>query len=479
MSSAGPSRRRSALTALATLAALAALGGGLWLAQRLAPPPRPRYLLQNETAVHDFDRALKMSLRLAEQKSGIEHALVLLPRLPPATPIEALAARLYSELKVGARQQGRGVLYLYSAEENLLKIEVGYALEGAIPDLYCRRLEEAAKSYMLSEVPQDYLSELIITTNLKGLGETTRAAPARPGWLGPEFLSGGAGALTQGFRRTLADYQRAVRTLPAADWARFQPAADAALSAERYLASLREGIGDPRLPLRTEGSALFRAVVPRGEAQQQRIHEYFTAGGPARLIERGELALYVPAPGHSNLPLVLRRGRDRLWYVDEPKAWAYFHRFENDVNFWVKYADNPFLEALSAQGLPHSDYAVYGTHVATPPPPPYPYSLAAAIAAGERAIKDAPAEASRYAALAELYLYEANWLTPALALYREAERLEPNELSYRWRLVDLYLNTSRVEPMLAEFTFLAARLPLDTQLQSWARDYQREYAALD
>ena len=167
----------------------------LWLfVPHEAKPHGARYLLINETGQHDFDLALRMSLKLAERKSGIENALVLLPSLPPSKSIEETAADLFTKLQIGVRQNGRGILYLYSARENLLKIEVSYALEAVIPDVYCHHLEEAAKTYMLSEVPQDFLSELIITTNLVGMGSQSEAStPARPTWLSDEFLSGGGG----------------------------------------------------------------------------------------------------------------------------------------------------------------------------------------------------------------------------------------------------------------------------------------------
>ncbi len=38
-----------------------------------------------------------------------------------------------------------------------------YALEATFPDALCRQLEDAARTYMLSEVPQDFISELLIT----------------------------------------------------------------------------------------------------------------------------------------------------------------------------------------------------------------------------------------------------------------------------------------------------------------------------
>jgi TPM domain len=477
MSSATTSRNRSVILACIAVALAA---GSLWVWRHYGVPHRPRYVLINETGQHDYDRAFTMSLKLAERKSGIENALVLLASVPPSKTMEQTAAELFSQLRIGARRNGRGILYLYSVKENLLKIEVSYALEGDIPDIYCRRLEEAAKTYMLSEVPQDFISELIITTNLRATGATGAtgaegATLSRPQWVNSDFLSGGGGALAHGFSKTLADYEGAIRRLPEAALKDYLPSADANVSVERYLTSLAAGIGDPRLPLVTEGSRLFRAIVPRDQVQQQRIAEFFRAAGPYRLVLAGNLALAVPPPDHSNLPIVLRRGTDDLWYVDEPKSWTYFHRFEDSVNFFVKYSDNPFLGALRALHVPNAQYAIYGTHAGTPPMPAYPNSLAAAIEAQEAKIREAPRDAANHAALGDLYLFESNWLSKAIESYEQATALAPDELEYRWRLMDLYLNASQVDKMLAELKYLAEHLPADRQTQEWYRDYTKQY----
>ena len=449
--------------------------GAAFVGYRVLAPKRPHYVMINDTGQHDFDLAFRMSLKLAEGKSGIENALVLMKALPPSKSIEEAAADIFQGMHIGARRNGRGILYLYSAKENLLKIEVAYALEGEIPDAYCHRLEEAAKTYMLSEIPQDFISELIITTNLRGMGTKDLGDGAAPSWLSGEFLSGGAGALAQGYRRTLADYQGAIRQMPDANWLKFAPSSDAEESLRRYLASLASGIGDPRLPLLTEGSRIFRAIVPRNEEQQLRIHESFQSAGVYRVLYAGGLGLAVPGPGKSNLPILLRLGSDSLWYVDEAKAWTYFHRFEDNVNFFVKYADNPFLSALQSEHVPNMQSAIYGSHVRTPALPAYPFALSDAVQSGEQKILAAPAVAANYAALADLYLFEMNWQTRALELYEKAAALAPEELAYRWRLLDLYLNTSRAEKMLAEFKFLAERLPADKQTQDWYGAYAKAY----
>jgi len=239
--------------------------------------------------------------------------------------------------------------------------------------------------------------------------------------------------------------------------------------------SLAAGIGDPRLPLLTEGSRIFRVVVPRNEAQQKRIFAFFSSAGPYRLISTGNLGLAVPGPDKSNLPIVLRHGADGLWYVDEAKSWTYFHRFENNVNFFVKYADNPFLSELRALHVPNMSAAIYGTHVPTPPAPVYPFALAKAVHELEENIRNAPNIAGNYAQLGDLYLFEANWLTAATQMYEKASLLAPEELTYHWRLMDLYLNTSLADKMLAQLQYLANHLPGDSQTQDWNRAYKRAY----
>jgi hypothetical protein len=461
--------------AIACAGVIAAVAGGMAGRQAHAPR-RPQFVLINKTEQHDFDLAFRMSLKLAEKKSGIENALVLLPSLPPSKTIEQLATDLFTQLRIGARRNGRGILYLYAARENLMKIEVSYALEGDIPDALCHRLEEAAQTYMLSAVPQDFISELIITTNLRGMGSTLDAgAMSRPEWLSSEFLSGGGGALAHGYRRTLEDYQRAIRRLPDAVLGDFSPSTDAAESVRRYLHSLAAGIGDPRLPLLTEGSRIFRAVVPRNGEQQQRIHEFFVSAGAYRLIFERDLGLAVAGPDKSNLPIVLRRGSDDLWYVDEVKAWTYFHRFEDDTNFFVKYADNPFVADLRALKLPGMAGAIYGNHARAPTPPAYPFSIDAAVREGEEEIRAEPDVAANYAKLGDLYLFEMNWLAPSIELHEKASALAPDELAYRWRLMDLYLNASRADKMLAELKYLAEHLPGDIQTQDWYRAYRKDY----
>src|SRR3979490_955646 len=106
------SRRLTHRFAIA-LTLAAAVAGAAYLRWHPREAPRPRYVLVNETGRHDFDLAFRMSLKLAEQKSGIENALVLLPHLPPGRTIEEAAAEQFSNFRVRGRRDCGGILYPY------------------------------------------------------------------------------------------------------------------------------------------------------------------------------------------------------------------------------------------------------------------------------------------------------------------------------------------------------------------------------
>jgi tetratricopeptide (TPR) repeat protein len=172
--------------------------------------------------------------------------------------------------------------------------------------------------------------------------------------------------------------------------------------------------------------------------------------------------------------LVSLASRHRRPATTEPKSWTYFHRFEDNVNFFVKYADNPFLDALRALRLPNVDQVIY-EHVGTPALHAYPYSLGAAIQSLEDKIRQAPQDPENQAALGDLYLFESNWISKAISSYEKASALAPQNVAYRWRLMDLYLNASQVDKMLAQLKYLSERSPTDRQTQAWYRYYKAEY----
>lgn len=438
---------------------------------------RTRYIFINETNHHEHDLAFKMSLKLAESRSGIENALVLLKELPNKMSIEDAAAHLFQKWRIGANRSGKGILYLYSEKENLLKIEVSYALEPNFPDVFCHRLEQAAQTYMLSEIPQDFISELLITMSIQGqdAAKAKEFAFETPEWLKSTHLSGGAGVQVKGYQRSLADYLLAVQHLSKQETEEYAPSAQLSETLRLYLKSLESGIGDPNLPLLTEGSKIFRFIVPRTRAQQERVYSYFQKASPPEIFVNQSIAVAAFQPGVANLPIVFRLGSDGLWYVDEPKSWTYYHRFENSNDLFTKYSSTPFLNELAKMKHPQAKNSVYRNYVGLPKAPEYPYSLEKVVNEYEAKMQRNSKNPETFATLGELYLFEVNWLSKAVEMFQTAERLAPENLAYHWRLFDLYINSSRMEDALRELQYLAERLPKDRYVQDWWESYRREY----
>lgn len=448
--------------------ALLLIGGLVWCGKT----DRPRYIFINETADHSHDLALKTSLKIAEQRSGIENALIFLDQLPPASNIEETAVDLFHRWQIGADRKGRGILYLYSRKENQFKIEVSYELEGVFPDALCRQLEEAARTYFLSEIPQDFFSELLITMNIHGTeGVPQTGDDFTVPWYPTRFLSGGAGVRSTVYRPTVSDYQRAVETLNVGERDAFRPSSSPDETLRRYMESLSRGIGDPKLSLLTEGSQIFRLVVPRNAAQQRRISAYYQKALPYRLYSTPDLGAAVFRPGTSTLPIVLRRSQDGLWYIDEPKSWTYFHRFEDNSDCFQKYDDLPFTSTLSSENLP----ILYRGRVPTPRPMPYPSSLVEVIRRMEEIARRRPDDSENFAAVGNVYLFEINWISRAIENFEKAAVLSPKRMDYHWRLYDLYINNSEVEKALEQLRFISTSSPGDAEARQWLEHYTKAY----
>lgn len=77
--------------------------------------------------------ALEAALRKLEQEKGHEIVIVTTPNLQETT-IEDLAVRWFETWGIGKKNADNGILMLIVPSERLMRIEVGYGLEGAIPD---------------------------------------------------------------------------------------------------------------------------------------------------------------------------------------------------------------------------------------------------------------------------------------------------------------------------------------------------------
>jgi tetratricopeptide (TPR) repeat protein len=435
---------------------------------------RSQILFENETNDHRFDLAYRMSLRTAETRAESEMGLILLERLPRGKSIEETATKLVAGYRFGSRTLDRGILIVYSEAENHLKIAVTPGLERALPPDIRERYEDAARTYMLSDLPQEFLTKLI--TDLSAIAHEGRLFPHQPpqppDWYSDNILTVGASAKARQSLE-LKDLIQSVKQLPASEFVTYAPLKSVRATINRYLFSLANGIGDPQLPLLTEGSKLLRALVPRTGEQQKRTEKSYRRAGSRQFEIEGDFGLVVFKPGLPNAPIVLRRQPNGTWLVDEVRAQAYFYRFDDSPDFYPKYDDLPVRNALLRTNHPNAQKPVYRNRVRTPSP--NLADLGTEVVRLENAAAQSPRSALAQARLGEFYLFELYWLTRAKKHFDRAARLEPSNPDYHWRLYDLALNLQMVEEALLHLETLRRLLPEDREVQSWLQYYKAQY----
>ncbi|MCD0506277.1 YgcG family protein, partial [Bordetella petrii] len=84
-------------------------------------------------------QALEQRLEALEQRKGAQVAVLMVPTTAPDT-IEQYAIRVFDQWKLGRQNTDDGVLLVLAKDDRTLRIEVGYGLEGAIPDAMASRI---------------------------------------------------------------------------------------------------------------------------------------------------------------------------------------------------------------------------------------------------------------------------------------------------------------------------------------------------
>jgi uncharacterized protein len=83
--------------------------------------------------------SLDADLRAFEQKKGSQIAVLMLPSTQPET-IEQYSIRVAESWKIGRAKADDGAILIIAKNDQRLRIEVGYGLEGAIPDVVAKRV---------------------------------------------------------------------------------------------------------------------------------------------------------------------------------------------------------------------------------------------------------------------------------------------------------------------------------------------------
>ena len=169
---------------LAAAAPLAAQGPG----QETPFPELTGRVVDSAGILSPEDRAsLEAALAQLERETTVQVVVASVPRIEGA--IEDYSLRLAEHWGIGQAETDNGALVLVSIEDRRARIEVGYGLEGAIPDGLAGRIirNELAPRFASGE----YALGLAATAAALGQaarGEYRAAAPAGPG---PQGRRGG------------------------------------------------------------------------------------------------------------------------------------------------------------------------------------------------------------------------------------------------------------------------------------------------
>jgi uncharacterized protein len=129
------------------------VGGGVW-----APTAGARTWPKPLGYVSDFATAMDAASRdsitaLAgelDRKTGAQLAVVTLPDLG-GDEIDPVAVDLYKAWGIGSKGKDEGVLILLAQKERRVRIEVGYGLEGILPDGLCGSIVRRVMAPELSQ----------------------------------------------------------------------------------------------------------------------------------------------------------------------------------------------------------------------------------------------------------------------------------------------------------------------------------------
>jgi len=162
-----PDRRRAALVSVRSWAAsmlvlLALCAMPAW-AQAPAKIPAFDSPVVDTTGTLDAGtrQQLEQQAQALQQRKGSQLQVLMIPSTQPED-IEAYAVRAFESFKLGRKGVDDGVLLVVAKEDRKVRIEVGYGLEGAIPDIAAGRL---IQEYMVPKFRQgDYAGGVVDAT---------------------------------------------------------------------------------------------------------------------------------------------------------------------------------------------------------------------------------------------------------------------------------------------------------------------------
>src|SRR4249920_3540769 len=113
-------------------------------AQDLVPVPALKARVTDLTASFTPDQAGRLEQKLAgfEARKGSQIAVLIVPTTRPESPEQYSIRVAHDHWKLGRKGVDDGALLLIDKDDRAIRMEVGYGLEGALPDAIANRIIE-------------------------------------------------------------------------------------------------------------------------------------------------------------------------------------------------------------------------------------------------------------------------------------------------------------------------------------------------
>lgn len=116
--------------------------GIFWCQAEEKLPPPPTHYFNDAAGVVTPQVAFQLNQQLADfdRKTSNQIVVAIYPQLWSKSSPEDVAQKLYTAWHPGTKKNSNGVLVLIFKKEHIIRIQTGYGLEGALPDILCKRI---------------------------------------------------------------------------------------------------------------------------------------------------------------------------------------------------------------------------------------------------------------------------------------------------------------------------------------------------
>ena len=123
-----------------------AVGGG-WLVSALAQeviPPKPAHYFNDYAGVVAAGTAAQLEAQLAqfERDTANQILVAVYPKMQSESAVDDYTVRIANAWQVGQRDKRNGAVLFVFVQEHKMFIQVGYGLEGPLPDATCKDIVE-------------------------------------------------------------------------------------------------------------------------------------------------------------------------------------------------------------------------------------------------------------------------------------------------------------------------------------------------